>query len=131
MGTNLALTNDSNPQDIYFVNGQLAFVTEKDYVAQRVRTRLQLFLGEWFLDISQGVPWFEEILVKPANIVTTQALIKNTILNTPEVTGIESYSDSFDPVNRKYTVNTVINSIYGQVQISENLTFTPGGIKRG
>ena len=130
MSTTLALTNDSNSQDIYFVEGQLAFVTGKDYVAQRVRTRLQLFLGEWFLDTSQGVPWFQEILVKPANIVTTQALIKNTILNTPDVTGIESYSDSFDGTSRTYTVTAVINSVYGQVQISQNFSFA-GGQKRG
>jgi len=38
----------------------------REAIAQAARCRLRTFLGEWFLDSSIGVPWFEQVLgVKP------------------------------------------------------------------
>lgn len=105
MSTNFAITNIANtPQDIYFLDGQIAFVTGINYTAQRIRTRLQLFLGEWPFDTSQGVPWFESVFVSNPNIVTVQSVIKNTILETPHVISLTSYSDNLDRSSREYTV---------------------------
>lgn len=130
MSTTFALTNISNePQDIYFVNGQLAFVTGKQYTAQRIKTRLQLFLGEWAFDTSQGVPWFEEVFIEPANIITVEAIIKNTILNTPNVTGLTSYTDSLNRITRNYSVQFVATSVDGDISDTVDISALLSGAK--
>lgn len=101
--------------DIYFVDGQIAFVTEKEYVAQRIQTRLLLFLGEWFLDTSQGVDWFGSILTKPVNMVTIEGILKATIINTPDVTELLTFTSDFQKGVREYNVNFSVDTVYGQV----------------
>jgi hypothetical protein len=35
-----------------------------DEVAQRLHVRLKFFRGEWFLNLNEGVPWYQLIFVK-------------------------------------------------------------------
>ena len=123
MSSSLAIKNASNGcQDIYFDDsGQLAFVTGKEYTAQRIRTRLQLFLGEWVFDTSQGVPWFEQVFVKPADIITIESIIKNTILETPNVISLLSYTDNLNHATREYSVNFSVDTTDGIVTDDVNL----------
>lgn len=117
MSTSMALKTGSNgSQDIYFDdNGQVAFVTGRAYTAQRIKTRLQLFLGEWAYDTSQGVPWFEVVFAKPADIVTIESVIKNTILETPNVISLLSYSDRLDRNTREYFVTFSVDTTDGTI----------------
>ncbi len=122
MATNFALKQTpSASQDIFFDAGQIAFVVDKDYTAQRIKTRLQVFYGEWKYDTSQGVPWIEEVLIKPANLVTIQAIIKNTIINTPTVTSITSYQDNFNRSTRGYSVTFTVTSENGNITDSATI----------
>ena len=41
------------------VTSGVQFITERDEIAQTVKTRLRLFLGEYFRDTTDGTPWFE------------------------------------------------------------------------
>lgn len=130
MSTTFALTNVANtPQDIYFVEGQIAFVTGIQYTAQRIKTRLQLFLGEWVFDTSQGVPWFEAVFISNPDIVTIQAIIKNTILQTPTVLALTSYSDNFSHVNRSYSVQFTATTTNGDLSESLDLDLLLMGAK--
>lgn len=115
-------TAPNGSQDIYFDNGQLAFVSGRQYTAQRIKTRLQLFLGEWAFDTSQGVPWFETVFAKPADIVTIESVIKNTILDTPNVLSLLSYSDTLDRRERAYTVQFSVDTTDGTIEDTLNLT---------
>lgn len=122
MATTFALKQTpSASQDIFFDAGQIAFVVDKDYTAQRIKTRLQVFYGEWKYDTSQGVPWLEEVLIKPANLVTIQAIIKNTIINTPTVTSITVYQDNFNRSTRGYSVTFTVTSENGNITDSATI----------
>lgn len=131
MSLSLALKIAANgSQDIYFDdNGQIAFVTGKQYTAQRIKTRLQLFLGEWAYDTSQGVPWFEQVFVKPADIITIESIIKNTILETPNVIALLSYTDSLNRSIREYTVNFSVDTTDGTINDTLNLAAVLTGRK--
>lgn len=102
-------------QDIYFVDGQLAFVTDADYVAQRIQTRLLTQLGEWFLDTSIGVDWYGSIFVKPVNLVLVEAILKQTIINTPDVNALLSFESDFEVDTRQYNVVFTVDTVYGPV----------------
>ena len=82
-------------------------------VAQAVQTRLTLWLGEWFLDVTDGTPWMQDITGKNTNY---DFEIQARILGTPGVTDLASYSSTVDQ-NRALTVSATINTIYGVITI--------------
>lgn len=89
-------------------------------VGQAVYTRLKLLQGEWFLDVTDGVPYLQKILGKHFG-GNPDAYIKQRILTTQGVTSIVSYSSSFDGNTRLYTVNVTINTVYGQTALTATL----------
>ena len=96
-------------------------------VGQTVLTRLRLWLGDWFLDTSDGTPWMR-ILGKP-NGVSPDIYIKQRILATPGVSGIVSYTGVNNASTRSYTVTATISTIYsvGGVNTTTISTSVPGG----
>lgn len=86
-------------------------------VAQSILTRLRLFTGEWFLDITKGTPYSEQILGNNTWQVYDQA-IKTRILGTQFVTRITDYASSFDPVTRALTVSAKVDTAFGSSPIT-------------
>ena len=95
-------------------------VNSPEAVAQAISTRLKLWQGEWFIDVTDGTPWNQEILGK-RNGRNPDAAIRQRILGTQGVTSIESYSSQFDGDTRGLFVTATVNTQYGQVSISEVL----------
>lgn len=81
-------------------------------VEQCISTRLKLWQGEWFLDITQGTPWNQSILGKSVN---PDAFIKQAILGTTGVTSIVSYNSQFFGDTRILNVSGVAATLYGPV----------------
>jgi hypothetical protein len=90
--------------DIYITSGQLARVTGADFVAQKITTQLRMYLGEWWLNQLAGTPWFQRILVNPADIASAETILKQTISRTPGVVRIESLSVDFDATARDFSI---------------------------
>lgn len=98
-----------------------------DGVGQAVKTRLLLFTGEWFLDTSEGTPWggfpLNDLVVEQGRILgahtqqTRDMAIKMRVLTTPGVLAILDYSSSVDPDTRTFSVNMVIRTVYGQLEL--------------
>lgn len=74
-------------------------------VAQRVRCRFLFFLGEWFLDTRLGVPWYQRILIKGADLTSIEAIFRNVLRMTPGVASVKSMSSSLDTQLRKLRVD--------------------------
>lgn len=77
-------------------------------VAQAVKTRLALWMGEFFMDTSDGTPYYQDILGHNTNY---DLEIQDRILGTTGVSEIVSYSSSV--VNRALSVTCTISTIYG------------------
>lgn len=45
--------------DLEIKNGDLLLTTSDDAVRQHLQQRLRTFLGEWFLDLDVGIPFFQ------------------------------------------------------------------------
>ncbi|MEE3504826.1 hypothetical protein QN399_00865 [Pseudomonas sp. 10C3] len=107
--------------DYSFGNQQADFYRDSpEAVAQAVETRLQLNLGEWFLDTSDGTPWNSEVLGE-RTVATRDAAIKKRILGTTGLTQIDSYDSTFDPNSRALTASATITTDYGTTTISETV----------
>jgi hypothetical protein len=102
-----------NNGDMTFGNQQADFYRDiPEAPAQAVLTRLRLWLGEWFLDQTQGTPYTQAVLGMHTQN-TVDPVMRSQILNTTGVTDIVSYESLRDPDNRKLTINATINTLYG------------------
>ena len=98
------------------VNGDYAinhFIEGTPATAQAVTTRLRLFKGEWFLNLNSGVPWYQEVLIKPARLAHINTLIRNVILQTEGVAKLLKFELTFERDIRKLRVAFSATTIWG------------------
>lgn len=103
--------------DYTFGTGFDFYKDEKAAVAQAIKTRLDLWKGEWFLDVKDGTPWLTEALGK-YTLKTYDAMIRSRILGTQGVRSIIDYQSKYDGLSRKVSVTATVDTIYGQYTYS-------------
>tara|TARA_R110000765_G_scaffold244631_7_gene346873 strand:+ start:5250 stop:5678 length:429 start_codon:yes stop_codon:yes gene_type:complete len=101
------------------------FLNGVQEVEQTVRTRLNLFLGEYFRDVTDGTPWYEQILGKFASLSAAEAALRARIANTPDVIRLTRFDSQFDIQTRKYDVQASILTIYGEGEVRLTDPFGP------
>lgn len=96
---------DSN-NDISFVGGKMSLVRNNaEQVATLLKNRLQFFLGEWFLDVREGIPYYDVVLgVKNPDINLLARMFRRVILSTQGVAQIDTLTADLDAALRKFTV---------------------------
>lgn len=110
LGSAFALNSDN---DIYASAGSLVRNSGSDYVVQTIRTQLLMYQGEWWLDLTAGIPWFQTILAAPADIKTAEQIIKTSILGTPGVTELVEFDATFDNSTRDFKITFIVLTEYG------------------
>lgn len=113
--------------DYTFGNSQQDFYRdEPDAVGQLVGTTLRLWLGEFYWDLTQGVPYMQGVLGKHSKELA-DATIQAAVLDVEGVSGITdgSYQSTLDPVTRAMDVSFQIDTIYGttEVQLANYLNY--------
>lgn len=88
---------------------------------QAVATRLRLLRGEWFLNINDGVPWYQRVFVKPANTRDVEKAIRDTITQTEGVAAITSFNLTFNSATRRVSVAFSATTIYGDEFTDEDI----------
>lgn len=94
-------------------NGRPVILTGIDAIKQKVKLRLRFFLGEWFLNTSEGVAWRQNILIKNPNITVVNTLIKKAILGTEGIDGLLSFELITNNSTRTLTINFKAQTNYG------------------
>jgi hypothetical protein len=103
--------------DFTFGSSQLNFlVNTPAAVGQIVKTSLLLWLGEWYLDTSVGMPWIQGVLGKH-NLATADLTVQDYILGVPGVTDISVYTSVGEQPQRVYLANCSIDTQYGKTQV--------------
>jgi len=74
--------------DWTFGNGQANYIDKNNAIGQNVKTRLQSFKYDWFLDTDANIDWFN-ILGYKNNEQTIKDNILFTTLNTDGVTEVD------------------------------------------
>lgn len=109
------LAMDLSTNDLLISNGDLSIVDGTDAIAQDLQQTLQVWLGEWFLDTSVGIPFKQQILVKNPVIDLVQADIINAAQAVPGIVEIQEISMDYDNANRAITINLVAMDSNGEV----------------
>lgn len=61
--------------DYTFGNNSFDYIEKDEAIAQAIKTKLYLFYGEWWEDISLGLPMFQSILGQVSNNNLRQTVI--------------------------------------------------------
>jgi hypothetical protein len=102
--------------DMRFGHGLSDYAVDQEAVSQNVKTRLQLLRGEWFLDVDAGVPYLQEIMVKPADLQLAEAIIKQTIIETDGIDELRTFSMDFNRDTRVLFISATVTTIYGTTE---------------
>ncbi|MCG9064727.1 hypothetical protein LH425_06680 [Laribacter hongkongensis] len=99
--------------DWTFGQGRASYAGTSESVAQRVKTRLQSFMMDWFLDLDHGLPWLGDI-ERPADLTRIERDIKLHILRTPGVAEIRAFEMAQDTTSRRLRIMTTLRDIHGR-----------------
>ena len=103
--------------DMTFGQGGVNFLIDSaECVAQAVKTRLDLWLGEWFMDTSDGMAWMN--VAGQKNLAGLDPILRKRILGTPGVAGINSLLTVFDPDTREVSVTAEVVTKYGTTTLT-------------
>ena len=95
---------DPVTHDLVYENRDLVLVEGIEYYRQKVSIVLQFFFGEWYLDTSLGIKFFEVILIKNPDVTLIDNLIKTAILRIEGILFITEYESTFDKRNRRFSI---------------------------
>lgn len=90
------------------IDGKLQLIYGVEEVRQRVIIALQHYWEEYFLNVIDGVPWYELILGSKDK-KQVEMLIRAAILDVPGVVSIVALSVSFSE-NRQYSIDARIEA---------------------
>lgn len=74
------------------------------YVVQRLGENLGFFLGEWFLDQREGIPYFTRIIGEAPDFALLDTLYRRSILSTTGVASITTLLLDYDNAARKLSI---------------------------
>lgn len=115
----------SSTGDFTFGASQLNFLSNSpEAVAQVIQTSLLLWLGEWYLDLTKGMPWIQGVLGKH-NQATADVTVQDYILQVQDVTDISQFSSIAQGDARKYSASARVDTTFGTtpVQIANSQLF--------
>lgn len=109
-----------NTNDLGYKNGRLLYAVSGNEIAQRVITRIRRLKGEWFTNVSVGMPYIQEILGKK-DINFFSLRLRREILQTEGVESIRSFNLSFDSKKDVVSVFVEIKVNGEYIPISQEL----------
>lgn len=109
----IALNIASN--DLVIKNNDLILIDNAERVAQQVLITLRFWLGEWFLDTREGMPYLEYVLVKNPNMSHIRQILTEKIQSVEGVKSIVSLNFDFRRVTRELYVDFEVDTDYGLI----------------
>lgn len=95
----------------------LVFVSGIDGIVQLARISMLLFLGEWFMNMDIGIPYYDELLgdasKTPGVRERAEAVFAAAILGVPGVVSINQLTVDIDPSGRSMTVTWSAATLFG------------------
>jgi hypothetical protein len=107
--------------DLSIVGGDLVLVDGIDAIKQLLTQRLKFFLGEWFLALDKGIPYFEKVLIKNPNQIVLDTIFKKQILSTPGVQALEQFDLQLNTVTRSLAVTLRARTTQGIVDFNSGV----------
>lgn len=98
--------------------GNFVVLNGKEGLAERIDQRLKLFRGKYFMDTTKGVPYLEDILIKPVDPGLAASILNAEILKETDVIGIGAVTADLDQNSRVFQYSATVKSVFGDVEVS-------------
>lgn len=102
-----------------------AALTDLQAVAQAIETRLLLLQGEWWQDLNDGTPMFQDVIGRRASGPGLQVMtlaFSQRVSGTPYVSAVLDVSTNYSYITRAFEFKCTAQTSFGNVQV----VFTPG-----
>jgi len=111
----------SSKNDLTINNYDLVLVTDADRLRRKLLIRLQFFYGEWYLDTTQGVKLYDEVLIANPSLARIEAILKAVISETDGVESLTMFNAVLDHGNRRLSVSFTVQSKFGTISLETTL----------
>lgn len=97
---------DPSTGEVAIENGQFVWLDDDDpnRIAQNIEQRIKSIMGDWYLDLRSGIPWFHGILGEKNTEPLAKKSIRRAILETPGVRSINTLEVVYNSSTRQYSV---------------------------
>lgn len=92
-------------------------INSPEAVAQAIKTRFELWYGQWFLDTTTGTPWIQSVLGKQKPEIYNLA-IRQRILDTAGVSSITAFNTTVNTSTRRVSFTATVETIYGTTTVT-------------
>lgn len=109
--------------DLVLRDGDVLLIDNAERVAQQILITLRFWLGEWFLDTKDGIPYLEYVLVKSPNLLHIRQIFTEAMEKVDGVKRVEEMNLAFDVKNRSLRVDYEASTDYGLIRRREVLGY--------
>jgi hypothetical protein len=114
---------DEQTHDILIENGQFSLTqNESESLAQKLKIKLTTFREEWFLDVTEGIPYYQLIFGKGTSKATIDAIFLRAISEEADVQQVLDFQSVVDATNRIYTLTFQVRSSNASEPIPVEIT---------
>lgn len=113
------LLQDSD-KDLIIEDFDLKLTTDKQILKQALMQELQVFKGDWFLDIDKGLPYYQDILGQRNSIDSVRAIFIEAVKS---VSGVKEIIDLELNLNGKDRTLDVALTVLDEYNNSINISF--------
>jgi len=117
------LAMDMATGDLVLHDGDVLLIDNAERVAQQILITLRFWLGEWFLDTKDGIPYLEYVLVKSPNLLHIRQIFTEAMEKVDGVNRVEEMNLVFDVKNRSLHVDYEVSTDYGLITRREVLGY--------
>lgn len=120
--SDILLKNDG---DFDLTEGRLSLITtQQELTAQRLSIKLRTYRGEWYLDLSEGIPYFQRIFKRSSNAkAVADTIFKNEINNDDGVISLNSFTSQLSNTG-VYSLSFNVTTVSGDiVTVEQNINF--------
>lgn len=96
-------------------DGDLSIIGGVPSIVQDIRQTVLQFFGEWFLDETVGVPWFDNILVKNPNLPAIRAIFREAISDVAGVLDVVRVDVNLDKSSRVASITFTVTTDVGEL----------------
>jgi hypothetical protein len=82
----------------------LLLASGPEFVRFKIAQRLKFFLGEWFLNLREGVPFYAVVLIQNPDLEFVRSLYRRVILSVQEVASVDNITLDWNQETRRLAV---------------------------
>ena len=98
--------------------GNLLMVTALEDLRQRVVERLLFWVGEWYLDIADGVSYRTDIFQRQLSVGLASAEVTAKIRAVEGVVSVSGVQAVIDATSRRFSYAATVHSAFGSTEVN-------------